>query len=543
MFLSLLNLFKMNYFMLRIDQLSYQHPSKNTLFRNLDLSLAAHQKIALIGNNGSGKSTLLKLIAGDLEPFSGQITLTERPYYIPQLFGQFDELTIAEALNIAAKLNALKAILDGSTDAVHFDTLNDDWNIEERAIAALAYWELSDVTLDRELKTLSGGQKTKVFLAGVAVHQPELILMDEPSNHLDMVSRQLLYDLIKRSNATMVIVSHDKTLLNLLGTTIELHKDGLQVYGGNYDHYSEQRTIALQALQDDVQEEEKALRKAREKQRISMERQQKLDARGKQKQQKAGVAKIMMNTMRNNAEQSTARTRSVHSEKISNIRERLNELRADLPDLDKMRLNFDTSQLHKGKVLFKAEQINFIVRDRPLWRTDVSLQVNSGDRLVIKGRNGSGKTTLINTITGSAVPGKGAVTVNKFNYVHIDQEYSLINEKINVYEQLEVYNDGGMEESELKSKLTHFLFFRQDWHKSCAALSGGERMRLLLCCLSVGQRPPDIMILDEPTNNLDLQNIAILSHAVAAFDGTLLVVSHDEAFLTSNGMNTEILLG
>lgn len=528
--------------MLRIDQLSYQHPDKDVLFRELNFFLAAHQKVALIGNNGSGKSTLLKLIAGDLQAAGGQLTVAKSPYYIPQLFGQFDASTIAEALNIADKLHALKAILEGHTDAVHFDTLNDDWGIEERALEALAYWELNDLDLERPLRTLSGGQKTKVFLAGIHIHQPELILMDEPSNHLDTVSRQLLYNFIQQSKAAMVIVSHDKMLLQMLGTTVELSKDGLQVHGGNYDHYLEQRTIALQALQDDVQEEEKALRKAREKQRLSIERQQKLDARGKQKQEKAGVAKIMMNTLRNNAEQSTARMRSVHGEKIGNIRERLNELRADLPDLDKMRLNFDTSLLHRGKILFKAENINFLVRDRHLWQNDLSLQINSGDRLVIRGRNGSGKTTLINTITGAMAPAKGKVSITSFRYVHIDQEYSLINEKLSVYEQLQSYNDSGMEESELKSKLTHFLFFSQDWNKPCAALSGGERMRLLLCCISLSQRTPDALILDEPTNNLDLQNIAILSNAVASFSGTLLVISHDEAFVRSIGTTTGILL-
>lgn len=180
--------------MLILQQLSYSHPNKDLLFSNINLTINFQDKIALIGNNGTGKSTLLKIIANELQPSSGQRSVEAQAYYIPQIFGQYNHLTIAQALKIEDKLNALKEILKGNTNEDNFTILNDDWTIEDRCSEALNYWQLEDLDLSQNMETLSGGQKTKVFLAGISIHQPQLVLLDEPSNHLDTGGRQLLYN-------------------------------------------------------------------------------------------------------------------------------------------------------------------------------------------------------------------------------------------------------------------------------------------------------------------------------------------------------------
>ena len=293
--------------MLILQNISYTHPSKDLLFSDINLTVNNHEKTALIGNNGVGKSTLLKIIASELQPSSGQINIDAEPYYVPQIFGQFNHLTIAQALRIEGKLNALKDILNGNTSEENFNLLNDDWTIEDRCKEALNFWQLDGLDLSQKMETLSGGQKTKVFLAGISIHQPELVLLDEPSNHLDVSGRQLLYSFIKSTKSTLIVVSHDRKLLNLLDTICELSKHGVKVYGGNYDFYKEQKQIENNALSQDIQSKEKELRKAKEKERETLERQQKLDSRGKGKQEKAGVARIMLNTLRNNAENSTSK--------------------------------------------------------------------------------------------------------------------------------------------------------------------------------------------------------------------------------------------
>lgn len=528
--------------MLFLQNISYLHQDREVLFENLSLTINQHDKVALIGNNGSGKSTLLKIIANELQPSSGNYKVETQPYYVPQVFGQFNHLTIAQALRIADKLHALQEILEGDVTEENMTTLEDDWSIEERSQEALRAWGLSDLELTQKMALLSGGQKTRVFLAGITIHQPELVLLDEPSNHLDSEARQLLYNFIQSTSRTLVVVSHDRKLLNLLDTICELTPHGITVYGGNYDFYQEQKEIAANALQQDIQSREKALRKAREKERETNERQQKLDARGKKKQENAGVARIMMNTLRNNAENSSSKLKNVHAEKIGGIAKELQDLRATLPELEKMKFGLDNSGLHKGKLLFDAKGINYSYAEELLWNQAISFQITSGSRIALKGGNGSGKTTLIRMLLGEIEPTIGELYCAQNRSVYIDQEYSLIDNASTVLEQAQRFNTSGLQEHEVKIRLNRFLFPKEEWGKSCVALSGGEKMRLLLCCLTIGNHAPDLIILDEPTNNLDLQNIEILTEAINEYQGTLIVVSHDESFLTEIGIERNIQL-
>ena len=529
--------------MLIIQNLSYTHPNKDLLFGNINLTVNSGEKIALIGNNGSGKSTLLKIMAGLLQPLSGSVSINSKPYYITQIFGQYNDLTIAEALGIDKKLTALHEILNGNVSEESYEILNDDWTIEDRCNETLKHWQLNDLDLSQKMETLSGGQKTKVFLAGISIHKPELILLDEPSNHLDFESRELLYDFIRSTKSTLIVVSHDRKLLNILNKVCELTKNGITVYGGNFDFYTEQKQIEQNALAQDIHSKEKALKKAREKERETIERQQKLDSRGKGKQEKSGVAKIMMNTLRNNAENSTAKLKSVHTEKIGNIREELQDLRSSVVATEQMKFGFNNSTLHKGKVLFAAENINFKYENSDfIWQNNVNIQILSGSRIAVNGSNGSGKTTFIKILLGKLEPQHGTIFRKENKSVYIDQDYSLIGNHLKVYEQAQQFNTFNLEEHEVKIRLNRFLFPQNTWDKPCSALSGGERMRLMLCCLSIGSESPDIIILDEPTNNLDIQNIEILTNAINDYQGTLLVISHDETFLNQINIDQTINL-
>jgi ATPase subunit of ABC transporter with duplicated ATPase domains len=393
------------------------------------------------------------------------------------------------------------------------------------------------------MRTLSGGQKTKVFLAGISIHRPETVLLDEPSNHLDTFSRNILYHYIKSTNNTLVVVSHDRTLLNLLDSVYELSKRGITIYGGNYDFYAEQKMTESDALNQDLKSKEKALRKAKEIEKESLERQQKLDARGKKKQEKAGLPTISMKTFKNNAEKSTSRMKGVHAEKVDAISLELNQLRKELPDMDKMKMGFDNSALHKGKVLVTATAVNFGYDDQLLWKQALNFQITSGERIVIKGLNGSGKTTLIKMILGELKPRSGTMESVAVKAIYIDQDYSLINNKLNVYEQAQQFNSGVLQEHDIKIRLNRFLFTKEYWDKPCKALSGGEKMRLMLCSLTISNEAPDIIILDEPTNNLDIQNIEILTAAINEYKGTLIVISHDEYFLKQINVEHSMVIG
>ncbi|MDF9830738.1 ABC-F family ATP-binding cassette domain-containing protein [Parabacteroides sp. PF5-6] len=521
---------------LAIQQISYIHPDNETLFRDIHLIVNKGEKVALLGPNGCGKSTLLQIIRKEILPTEGEIISSSAPYYVPQHFGQYDTLSVAQALRIDRKLKALYAILAGDAAAEYFDQLDDDWSIEERSRAALSGWGLEHIAFDQPFASLSGGEKTKVFLAGLQIHTPEIILMDEPSNHLDAQSRQKLYQFISSSPATILVVSHDITLLNQLSFMVELGKEGITAYGGNYDFYKAQKQLQLEALQSSLEEKEKELRLAKKIARETAERKQKHEVRGKKQKEKSGVGKMAMDTLQDKAEKSASKLKDVHEEKNGQLQKGIEELRKALPDNRAMKVDFNASALHTGKILIKAEAIQFGYSEIPLFINPLSFTIRSGDRWVIKGNNGSGKTTLIKLITGQLSPTGGEIERADFTYLYIDQEYSLVRNELTVYEQAEQYNSRHFAEHEVKMLLSRYLFPYGSWDKPCAKLSGGEKMRLAFCCLMIGNQKPDMIILDEPTNNLDVQSIEVITAVIKEYKGTVVAVSHDGWFVGEIGV-------
>lgn len=525
-----------------VQQLSYIHADKEPLFQEINLTVNKGERVALVGNNGSGKSTLLRIIEGSLKPSSGKIVCSSQPYYVPQHFGQYNHLTVMQALLIESKIKALNAIIGGDASEDNFTRLDDDWNIEERSLAALSTWGLQHIRLDQPMHTLSGGEKTKVYLSGLQIHSPEIILMDEPTNHLDLSSRKKLYSFIESSNATMLIVSHDRTLLNLLPYTCELERSKITLYGGNYDFYKEQKAMVLNALQNQLSEKEKELRLARKIAREAQERKNKADVRGEKSAIKKGIPRIAMGNFKDQAEKSSVKMKGIHDEKMASIHSSITDIQTSLPDMRSMKIDFNSPDLHIGKILVTAKDINFGYGADPLWKDPLNLQIRSGDRMLISGNNGTGKTTLIKLILGRLEPSEGTISRADFKSVYIDQDYSIIQPQLTVIEQLEQYNLFAKPEHELKMILNRFLFPFGTWDKSCSKLSGGEKMRLVICCLMVSNSTPDVIILDEPTNNLDIQSVNIVTAAIKDYKGTVLLVSHDLYFVKEIKINRTVEL-
>lgn len=541
-----------------IQQISYIHPDKEVLFSDLNFAISKGQKLGLVGNNGCGKSTLLQIIAGQRSPSSDVIVRPDDLYYIPQHFGQYDSLTIAQALQTDHKQEALHAILAGNASTENFTILNDDWNIEERSMAALDSWGLGQFTLSYPMNLLSGGEKTRVFLAGMDIHNPSVILMDEPTNHLDSSGRQRLYDWVQKWRSTLLIVSHDRTILNLLPEICELEKHQLTYYGGNYEFYKEQKTIMQQALLERIEEKDKALRLVRKVARETAERREKQNVRGEKANMKKGVPRIVLNSLQSKSEKSTAKLNNAHQEKAGKLTDERNQLKSSLPSTAALKTDFNSSSLHSGKILVTAEKINFSYHqmdnkesqntsgtDNPeqfLWKTPLSFLIKSGDRLCVEGLNGSGKTTLLKLITGQLQTQTGTLTRADFTYVYLNQEYSIIDDRSSVLEQAYAFNSRNLPEHEIKIILNRFLFPAAEWDKSCRKLSGGEKMRLAFCCLMISNNTPDMFILDEPTNNLDIQSIEIITATIKNYTGTVIAISHDDYFIKEIDIDQPILL-
>lgn len=524
-----------------VSDVSYHYFNQQPLFEPVSFSVPQGGKVSLIGNNGVGKSTLLKLLAGELVPTSGNIQSSSPPYYIPQQ-ASLQEQTIAEALRVSEKIKALEAIYDGATEQTHYDILNDDWDIENKCHHALAFWGVENMALDTSISRLSGGEKLKVLLAGLILHRPGIILLDEPTNHLDFSTREKLYYYVSNTKATLVVVSHDITLLNLLDTTCELSRKGIKLHGGNYDFYREQKAIEDHALARQIEAEQAALRAARKKAQEVRERQEKRSSRGERSKQKGGVARIVLNARGSQAENSSTKLKEKHAEIIDDSQQRLSGLRERQLQMGELKIDFEDTRMHDGKVLIKAEDLNFAYNeDCFLWPSPIDIEIRSGERIHVVGSNGSGKTTFIKLLVGELQPTRGEVTQADFSYVYLDQEYEQVNQPLTVLELAEQHNVNNLADHEIKLRLNRALFPKEAWGKSCQTLSGGERMRLYLCCLMISNHVPDVFVLDEPTNNLDISSLSILTHTIKNYRGTVLVISHDRHFVNEIGVTRELV--
>ena len=525
-----------------ISDISYHYSNQQALLEHISFSVSSNRKVSIIGNNGTGKSTLLKLLAGKLKPSFGAIQCSSQPYYIPQQ-NSITRLSISEALVVDEKINALHAINNGSNDYAYYDLLEDDWDIESRCKSALDYWGLKDVELTSPLDSLSGGEKSKIFLAGLLIHKPDIILLDEPTNHLDQISREKLYAYISTCKATIIVVSHDITLLNLLDTTYELSEKGVKTYGGNYSFYREQKEVEDRALEQQIDAEQTALRIARKKAQDVRESQEKRSSQGERNKHKGGAPRILLHARGALAENSSAKLKEKHASAISDSQQRLADLRQRQQTNDKLKIDFDRAQLHNGKLLVEVVNANFGYIDTNLiWETPLNIEVRSGERIHIIGDNGVGKTTLIRLLTGELNPLKGEIRKADFSYIYLDQQYVQVDKNVTVLELAHEYNSNNLQEHEIRLRLNRALFPKKVWDKNCQTLSGGERMRLYLCCLMISNHIPDMFVLDEPTNNLDISSLSILISAVKSYQGTVLVISHDKHFISEIGITKNISL-
>lgn len=519
------------------NALAYIHPNGEVLFNNLNFSILSGNKVSLVGNNGVGKSTLLRIIAGELNQTQGEILISKQLYYVPQHLRQFDDLTISMALQVNDKISALHSILGGNVSQENFDTLNDDWDIEEKTQKALAYWDIAELSLSKKISSLSGGEKTKVFLAGIQIYSPDIILLDEPSNHLDAQSRRVLYKFIKESNSTILIVSHDRTLLNEVNITMELTPNSIEIYGGNYNFFCQQKEVKMNSLHTLLADKEKNLKQTQQKSREMAEQRQKQESRGHTQKVKAGIPRIAMGRLKDIAEQSTAKIKNEQREKVNDISTEIKAIKQTIQAEQLLKIEITNSGLHKGKILVEAEEVNIMYGDHILWKKPVSFHIYSGDRIQIKGSNGAGKTSLIRLITKEISASTGKLYIAGFKSLYIDQEYSIIENDLSIFEQAQKFNNQYLPEHDIKMLLYRHQFNQSYWNRRCLFLSGGEKMKLLLCALSISNNTPDILILDEPTNNLDIRSKDILTYATKEFKGTIIVISHDIHFIKEIGID------
>ena len=529
---------------LQVQDLSYIHPNGDILFQNINFSISSGEKCAIVGNNGVGKSTLLRIMAGMTFPAMGKVLCDDVPYLIPQHYGHFDDMSVAKALGMAEKLRALSIILDGQGTEEDYELLNDEWDMHERIEEAFARWQIGHIVPDMPMKDLSGGEKTKVFLAGLDIYRPHIVLMDEPTNHLNTKGRSLLYEYIAHTRCTSIIVSHDRALLNLLHEVYEISQSGMQFYPMNYDDYREMVDMENASRMMQFENRQKELAKAEKLARKTMDRQQKHASRGEKQSANKCLARISMGNLKNKSEATTSRLNKFQQEKMDAMKREMHEIRSSINESTAIKIDIGNSLLPVKKRIVEGKNVTFRYSDLDtMWKLHpLDLSIFSGERIRLQGDNGCGKSTLLKLITGALLPAYGEIScIKALNILYLDQEYSCIDNELTVYGQLEITGTN-RPEHELKMLLNRFLFTPSTWGRKCGDLSGGEKMKLALCSLIVRENTPDMIIADEPTNNLDIASMEILATTLKNYKGTLLMVSHDEQFIHDVGIDRIINL-
>ena len=524
-------------FRLAADRLGYALADGRTLFNDVTLGFG-RERTGLIGPNGAGKSTLVRLLAGELATPFGTVQRRGTLAYLPQNFELAADGTLADVLGIGARLAALDRVYAGEPRAGDIERVGDGWDLRERAVAALARFGVGHLPLDRLVAGVSGGEGTRVALAGLMLRRPDFLLLDEPTNNLDAAGREALYELVRGWTGGLLAVSHDRTLLRLLDRIVELSPGGVRVYGGNYDACHAQKTAEDAAAARELGSAESALRAARREAQRMRERQDRRDSRGKAQAAKGGAPKIWLGMQRERSEGTRGRVNDTGERIVADGRARFDAARARMEERARIALDLPSTGLAAGKVVVELDRVSVMregmERAAP---EEVSLRVVGPERIAVAGANGSGKTTLLHVIEGTLAPATGTVRLGlaAHEVAFFDQHARRLRPGASVLEcYRERHPDIG--ETEARHALARFLFEGGAVHQPTETLSGGQRLRAALACTLNGWRPPKLLLLDEPTNHLDLDSLAALEDVLNGYDGALVVVSHDRAFLDAIGV-------
>ncbi|UQS23946.1 ATP-binding cassette domain-containing protein [Amycolatopsis thermalba] len=519
-----------------VSGLSFSWPDDTPVFDRLSVTFP-DGRTGLVAPNGAGKSTLLRLVAGELRPSAGSVSVDGLLGYLPQDLPLTGDLTVAEVLGIAPVLRALAAVEAGDVAEEHFTTIGTDWDVEERTRVQLDRLGLGHVALDRRLDTLSGGQVVSLGLAAQLLKRPDLLLLDEPTNNLDLDARRRLHAVLDDWPGCLLVVSHDRALLDRMDRIAELDAGGITFHGGNFTEYEQAVQAAREVAEKNIRNAEQEVKREKREMQQARERAAKRASTAQRNVASAGLPKIVAGTLKRNAQESAGKADGTHAARVNAAKAKLDQAERSLREDQKIVLELPRTAVPAGRTLFLGEGL----RKRELFGAGVDLAVRGPERIALTGPNGSGKSTLLRLISGDLEPDHGSIRRAGGRVAYLSQRLDLLDDDRTVAENLAAAAPG-MLPADRMNLLARFLFRGARVHLPARALSGGERLRATLACVLFAEPAPQLLLLDEPTNNLDLVSTGQLEAALNAYRGAFVVVSHDERFLAGIGIERRLHL-
>jgi len=507
-----------------LHEVTFAWPDGTVALDHVDGALPSG-RTGLVGRNGAGKSTLLRLVAGLLTPASGRVETTGDVGYLPQHLTLRREATVAELLGVGPVVAALRAIESGDVDERHFDAVGDDWAVESRAAEALEQIGLGGTSLDRRVAEVSGGEAMLLALTGLRMRRTPVTLLDEPTTNLDSPKRARLAGLVDQWPGTLVVVSHDLELLEHLDATAELHDGVLETYGGPYSAWREHREQVQAAAVQAARSAQQALRVEKRQRAEAETTLARRDRTARATQASGGIPKILAGNRASRAQASAGSLRSTLDRRVEAAQAAVDAADARVRDDEHLHLVLPDPDVPRGRRL--AE----------LGDGERTVVVQGPERVALVGPNGSGKSTLLAHLVHGTPPvaGRphGRLLTDRVGY--LPQRLDGLDDAAGALANVQRVAPG-TPPGTIRNHLARLLLRGDAVDRPVRTLSGGERFRVALARLLLAEPPAQLLVLDEPTNNLDLASVEQLAEALDAYRGALLVVSHDTGFLRRIGV-------
>ncbi|PQQ42219.1 ABC transporter ATP-binding protein [Photorhabdus luminescens] len=488
---------------------------------------------ALIGRNGQGKSILLKILSGQLPPSQGTVAW-HTPFYMVNQLSRLNGPRIADALEVTDIYDCFCRVERGEGQPEDLEKLYDAWHLPAQWQQILDSAHLN-ISLAHPISQLSGGEQTRLALCMAFLQSKSYLLLDEPSNHLDEKSRLWLQKKLHKHPSGALIVSHDRYLLEHVDNIFELSSNGLKSFGGNYSFYKNIKQMEITATERKAEAVTKQIKQEKQQQQLALQRAAQRRRQGEAQQSSGSQSKLLLDMKKNRSEQNLSKLKQQHNQQNRKLTQELHQYKQQLEQLHSQHitLNYKNTQ----------NRLRIHLNDLVIpWGSTIpiSLSIFAGEKWHIRGCNGSGKSTLLKVISARLNPLKGSCQIYG-TYLYLDQSFNLLDKTLPAPEALHIFYPN-ISVTDWRTRLGNIRLRREKAMLPISQLSGGEQLKVTLLAITGGNQVPDILLLDEPENHLDLDSRLLLEEILSNYQGTLILISHDTEFVRQCGIKQEFIL-